>query len=109
MSFSIEKAYFLWEQTTCCGGRKCINPKPYMYIYIYMQCVAVCCSVLQWVVVCCSVQLKLRSLLRMGLSFICVAVFRPAVQSVPECCSVLQCVAVCCSMSQRIAVYSRAL
>ena len=47
--------------------------------YELRHCVAVCCSVLQWVAVCCSV-----------------------LQCVAVCCSVLQCVAVCCSMLQRV-------
>ena len=46
-----------------------------------LQCVAVCCSVLQCVAVCCSV-------------LQCVAVY----------CSVLQCVAVCCRVLQCVAV-----
>ena len=47
-----------------------------------VQCVAVCCSVLQRVVVCCSV-----------------------LQCVAVCCSVLQRVVVCCSVLQCIAVF----
>jgi len=51
-----------------------------------LQCVAVCCSVLQ-----------------------CVAKYRAdfggcVLQCVAVCCSVLQCVAVCCSVSQCVAV-----
>ena len=45
------------------------------------QCVAVCCSVLQYVAVSCS-----------------------ELQCVAVCCSVLQCVAACCSMLQWVAV-----
>ena len=51
-----------------------------------LQCVAVCCSVLQGVAVCCSV---LR----------CVAVCCNVLQCVAVCCSELQCVAVCSSVS----------
>jgi len=47
----------------------------------WLQCVAVCCSVLQCVAVCCSV-----------------------LQCAAVCCSVLQCVAVCCSVLQCVAV-----
>jgi len=49
------------------------------------QCVAVCCSVLQYVAVCCSV-------------LQCVAVCSSVLQCVAVCCSVLQFVVVCCSM-----------
>ena len=67
-----------------------------------LQCVSVCCSVLQCVIlaveasppcdrwsgrVCCSV-------------LQCVAVCRRMLQYVAVCCSVLQCVAVCCSVLQ---------
>jgi len=53
----------------------------------YLQCVAVCCSVVQCVAVCCGV-----------------------LQCVAVCCSVLQCAAVCCSVCscsvlQCVAVY----
>ena len=67
-----------------------------------LQCVAVCCSVLQLsqcVAVCCSV------LIQDGLSLIfqqCVA--SGSDSSVAVCCSVLQCVAVCCSVLQCVAV-----
>jgi len=48
----------------------------------YLQCVAVCCSVLQRVAVCCSVLQQ------------CVAACCSVLQSVVVCCSVLRCVAV---------------
>ena len=54
-----------------------------------IPCVAVCCSVLQFVAVCCS-------LLQ------CVAVCCSVLQFVAACCSLLQCVAVCCSVLQCI-------
>jgi len=54
-----------------------------------LQCVAVCCSVLQRVAACCSV-------------LQCVAVCCSVLQRVAACCSVLQCVAVCCSVLQCI-------
>jgi len=46
-----------------------------------LECVGVCCSVLQRVAMCCSV-----------------------LQFVAVCCSVLQCVALCCSVLQRVAL-----
>jgi len=56
------------------------------------QCVAVCCSVLQWVAVSCRVlMVKEHSIAR------------------TVCCSVLQCVAVCCSVLQWVAVSCREL
>jgi len=61
-------------------------------VYV-MQCVAVCCSVLQCalqcVAVCCNV-------------LQCVAVCCSVLQCVAVCCSVRQCVAVCCSVLQRV-------
>jgi len=71
-----------------------------------LQCVAVCCSVLQCVAVfdvCCSVILEtvLAQTRR-------VADASEKMQRVAVCCSVLQCVAVCCSVLQSVAVsYSR--
>jgi len=53
-----------------------------------------CCSVLQCVAVCCSV-------------LQCVAVCYCAVYCAAVCCSVLQCVAVCCSVLQCVAVCCR--
>ena len=55
------------------------------------RCVAVCCSVLQFVAVCCS-----------GLQ--CVAVCCSMLQCVAVCCSMLQCVAVCCGVLLCVAV-----
>jgi len=57
-----------------------------------LQCVAVCCSVLQ---MCCSV-LQSVALIHRALLHVCYAV----VQCVAACCSVLQRVAACCSMLQ---------
>ena len=70
-----------------------------------LQCVAVCCSVLQ-------VVSNLRTIInsrqkRSNLAVItvlqCVAVRCRALQCVAVCCSALQCVAVCCSVLQRVA------
>ena len=60
---------------TCVAVRCCV-------LYLCLQCVAVCCSVLQCVAVCCSV-------------LHCVAV--SMCRSVSQCCSVLQCAAVQCA------------
>ena len=57
---------------------------------IARQCVAVCCSGLQWVAVCYRV-------------LQCAAVGCRVLQCVAVCCSVLQCVAVCCTALQRVA------
>ena len=56
-----------------------------------MNCVAVCCSMLQYVAVCCSM-----------LQY--VAVCCSMLQHVAVCCSMLQYVAACCSMLQHVAV-----
>ena len=73
-----------------CGAvrNQCLRPllRVYWALFNLLQCVAVCCSVLQYVVaVCCSV-------------LQCVAVCSSVLQRVAVCCSVLQCVAVCCSV-----------
>jgi len=54
-------------------------------------CVAVCCSVLQYVAACCSV-------------LQCIAVCCRVLQRVTVCCSVLQRVAVCCSVLHCVVV-----
>ena len=66
-----------------------------------MQCVAVCCSVLQCVAVCCSVLQRIAVCFRV---LQCVAVCGSMLQCVTMCCSVLQCVAVCCSVLRCAAV-----
>jgi len=82
----------------------CANESYHTCEGAYLQCIAVCCSimsrawmlrisavfcsVLQCVAVCCSV-------------LQCVA----ASCNVPECCAYLQCVAVCCSVLQRYVTY----
>jgi len=55
---------------------------------LVLQCVAVCCSVLQ----CVAVYRKI------DISFF--AVYCSVLQCVAVCCSVLHCVAVCCSVSR---------
>jgi len=61
-----------------------------------LQCVAVCCSVLQWVAVCCRV---LQSVVLRWVAVRCSMSQRIAV-----CCSVFQRVAVCCSVLQCVSV-----
>ena len=68
-----------------------LSPSVYSMRDLPYVCVAVCCSVLQFVAVCCSV-------------LPCVAVCCSVLQCVAVCCSVLQCVAACCSVSQCVAV-----
>jgi len=58
-----------------------------------MQCVAVCCSVLQYVAV--SLYIEQTE---------CVAACCSVLQRIAVCCSVLQCVAVCCSVVQCVAM-----
>jgi len=74
-----------------------------------LQCIAVCCSVLQvccsvlqYVVVSCSVIAVCCSVCCSVLQ--CVAVCCSVLQRVAACCSVLQYVAVCCSVVQSVAV-----
>ena len=69
-----------------------------------LQCVAVCCSVLQ----CGDIVV---SILRIWCDFIVGVILRwrlcvlcSVLQRVAVCCSVLQCVAVCCSVLQCVAV-----
>ena len=70
-----------------------------------MQCVAVCCSVLQCVVI----ATLLAHLVEHHKKVLqCVAVYCSVLQCIAVCCSersrVLQCVAVCCSVLQCVAV-----
>jgi len=93
--------------------------RAYVYHSQYMlQCVAVCCSVLQsvavcrimWrcIAVCCSVlQLLYETALRELYIYMlqCVAVCCNALQCVAVGCSALQCAAVCCSRDMRAHSY----
>jgi len=66
-----------------------------------LQCVAVCCSVLQCAVEYCSGPIPPNSDLVFYVSlgsWVCVAVCRSVFQRVTACCSVLQCVAMRCSV-----------
>jgi len=84
-------------------------------IYVYIQCVAVCCSVLQCAAVCCSVLQCVTvcfSVLQLGWQRLqlqrqhemrCVCIFT-MLQRVAVCCCLLQCVAVCCSVLQCVAL-----
>ena len=79
----------------CCSVVQCKHVSTHEPMGMRLQCVAVCCSLLQFVAVCCSV-------------LQCVAVCCSVLQCIAVCCSVLQCVlqcvAVCCSVLQRVAV-----
>ena len=76
-----------------------------VFWYGVLQCVAVCCSmlqsvavrrsVLQYVAVCCSIY------------SMCMIPWRVSVRRVAICCSMLQCVAVCCSALHCVAVLVR--
>jgi len=73
--------------TLCCSVCSVEMISRTLYKCIVLQCVAVCCSVLQCVAVCCSVrsvEMISRTLYK------CIVL-----QCVAVCCSVLQCVAVC--------------
>jgi len=59
-----------------------------------LQCVAVCCSVLQCIL---SLKADVQTYNDVAKIFRCVAVCCSVLQRVAVCCSVLQCVAVCCS------------
>jgi len=83
-----------------------------------LQCVAVCCSVLQCVAVCCSVCCSVLQCVLQCVAVYCGVLQCVVVTSLKEaairrvylccnmCCSVLQCVAVCCSVLQCVAVTS---
>jgi len=85
-----------------------------------VQCVTVCCSVLQYVAVfidgfcealqcvavCCSVFLVYHSVWQCV--FQCVAVCCSVTGFLAVCCNVLQCVAACCSVLQRVTVLNDA-
>ena len=72
-----------------------------------LQCVAVCCRVLQSEVHTVSVLSRQETCMGVCYSVLqCVAVCRSVVKCVAVCCSVLQCVAVWCSMLQCVAVHS---
>ena len=77
----------VWQRVAlCCSvliSMASLNPVDSIWM---VQCVAVCCSVLQ-----------------------CVAACGSVVQCVAVCCSVLQCVAVCCNVWQRVAVCGHVL
>jgi len=82
----------LWQITRVCGRApmgacKVVYSSSSSSSINQSQCVAVCCSVLQFVTVCCSV-------------LQCVAVCYSVLQSVAACCNVLQCAAVWCSVLQ---------
>ena len=81
-------------------------------LHIWLECVAVCCSVLQCAAVCCSVLQCLECVAACCSVLQCVVVCRfttslhtsdlSLLQCIAVCwvcCSVLQCVAVCCSVS----------
>ena len=71
-----------------------------------LRCVAVCCSVLQYVAVFPKRAQAIQEPCKTGKRSVlqCVAVCCSALQCVAVCCSVLQCAAVCCSVLQCVAV-----
>jgi len=72
------------------------------FVRVY-TCVAVCCSVAQYVAVCCSVDLSVLQGVA-GCKFIAVCCWAHVCSSAHVCCSVLQCVSTRCSVLQRAAV-----
>jgi len=85
----------------CCWLR-CIIVRPRVLCGRVLQCVAGCCSVLQWGDSSPSVSRRVY----LGTCWVarcgvlqCAAVYLSVSQCVAVCCSELQCVAVCCSVS----------
>jgi len=85
-----------------------------------LQCVEVCCSVLQCAAMCWeqfpnpyAYRLRASSSEEAKNVAVCCSVLQCATvccsKNVAVCCSVLQCVAVCCSVLQCVAVISRSL
>ena len=88
----------------CCSVLQCVavilrNVK-YISQFFSMKHILVCCSVLQCVAVCCSVLQCVAVILRNVNYF---SQFF-SMKHILMCCSVLQCVAVCCSVLQCVAV-----
>jgi len=74
-----------------------------------LQCVAVCCSVLQWsecflVLPIWAIASYVSGRFHVSESFLCVAVCCSVLQRVGACCSVLQRAATCCSVLQCVVV-----
>ena len=65
-----------------------------------LQCIAVCCFVLQCIAVYCSV---LQCIAVCCFVLQCIAVYCSVLQCIAVCCSVLQYIAVCCSVVQCVA------
>ena len=86
----------------CCSVLQCVAVKKSIKRLFCWAAVAVSCSVLPCVAVCCSV-LQRDPQLRSTSMATSVALHREGrvLQCVAVCCSVLQCVAVCCSVLQR--------
>jgi len=68
-----------------------------------LQCVAVCCSVLQFVTKGCSTHLQ--RLIQDAVAVHSVAEYCSLLQCVTECCRVLQSAAVCCVVLQHVAAH----
>jgi len=83
----------------CRGMRRfdlCDTSPWYHEGYSVLQCVTVCCSVLQCVEQC--VLVHVRRLLGITCVAVCCSALQCVVACDAVCCSVLQCVAVCCSV-----------
>jgi len=74
-----------------------------------MQCVAVCCSVLQCVAVRCSVCAKSPATPNPNIYCVVAARILPCsvLQCVAVCCSVLQCLARCCSVMKCVSLCAK--
>jgi len=77
-----------------------------------LQCVAVCCSMLQYVAVLPCVAVCCRRLIDFALqsqhtATNCITLQRSALQCDTVCCNVLQCVAMCCSVLEHVAACHR--
>jgi len=109
----------MWHDSFMCDMCDSFMRDSYVTYVTYhvLQCVAVYCSVLQYVLRCaavCCIMLQCaaacRSVLRCAAvcrSGQCVAACCSMLQCVTVCCIVLQCVAVCCSVLQCVAVCCR--
>jgi len=89
----------------CCSVLQCDAVR--CMCHSKLQCVAVCCSMLQWVAVCYSVLLQYVAMSYVRCVLLqsnagCIAIHM--LQCVTVCYSVLQCVTVCCSVLQCVAV-----
>jgi len=91
----------------CCIVLQCIvgSSRWILDFSTAVRCFAVCCSAMQCVAEYCGIcSLKSSWIWDLRTAVHCVAMFCSVLQCVAVCCSVLQCFAVCCSVFQCVAV-----